>query len=568
MIPNKRLQITLLFFSLLFALPAPGDAAAKVPEGSGEPVQELLHRLDGYLDQREIYGNMRQERIDHLKNILTGSRFNGEQYYNIHSLLADEYGAFQFDSTLRYLTLNLDLARLMGDRRRADETLLRMAHLYSTSGYYLEASDILGQRLDTLTMDPSLLGEFYVTYCRFCSETREYSRNPSLSLAAENKRLYYTHRILEWFPADSDVRLKHLCDYQVEQRNLDGADSTIGVLLRREQPNSHNYAIYAYTKSMIQGYRGDLDGQVGWLARSAAADLQAAIRDNASLCLLSQILFGRGEVSRAFRYIQTSMDDALFYNARLRPWQIASTLPIIESAYLAKQKQQFRVSVCMGIIILVLCLIAGVIALLEIRQKRRAEQMHARLQEANGQLNEYIERLSQINESQNELNREIRESNTVKEEYIGLFLSICSDYIDKMKEYQRYVRKKLSSGGAAELQRELNSSAVIDSYIEEFYHTFDNAFLKLYPDFVSEFNSLLQDDARIELKKGQQLNTELRIFALIRLGIDDSSKIAGLLRYSVNTIYNYRAKVKNNAKVSREAFEEKIKKIGSFLHET
>lgn len=558
-----HVKVILLFLPLLFGRPV--ALSARTPDE--DSVQQLLHRLDGCIDQRNIYGDMRSERIDHLKNILSGSRFNAEQHYNIQSLIAEEYSAFQFDSTLRYLTLNLDLARQMNDRHRMDQTLLRMSYIYATSGYYLEASDILNNRLDTLGMDASLRGDYYVAYCRFCSETRQYSRNPAMIRDAESRRLWYTRRILDHFPPDSDIRLRHLCDYQVELGDLDGADSTIRILLRREQPNSHNYAIYAYTKSMIQGYRGDLDGQVGWLARSAMADMQAAIRDNASLCLLSQILFGRGEVSRAFRYIQTSMDDARFYNARLRPWQIASTLPIIESAYLAKQKQQFRASVWMGVAILVLCLVAGAIALLEIRQKRRAEQMHRRLQLANTRLNEYVAKLSQTNQRQQEMNREIREANAVKEEYIGLFLSICSDYIDKMKEYQRYVRKRLSGGGVAELQRELKSSSVIDSYIEEFYRTFDNAFLKLYPNFVSEFNSLLQDDAHIELKKGQQLNTELRIFALIRLGIDDSSKIAGLLRYSVNTIYNYRAKVKNNAKVSREAFEEKIKKIGSFQRE-
>ena len=181
-------------------------------------------------------------------------------------------------------------------------------------------------------------------------------------------------------------------------------------------------------------------------------------------------------------------------------------------------------------------------------------------------MNEYIRELSELNESKTTLNNELRESNAVKEEYIGVFLSICSNNIDRFKEYRNQIRKRLTSGSAKELLSDINSPREIDQRVEEFYNTFDEVFLRLYPNFVEEFNSLLQPEARIEPRNGA-LNTELRIFALIRLGITDSSKIAALRRYSVNTIYNYRAKVKGNACVSRAEFEECVKKIGSFSGE-
>lgn len=528
----------------------------------------ILSRLDEKIEQRDSYRAFHEEQIDHLKQILHRTSTTPEQRYDVHTMLIEAYEPYQFDSTLYYLDRNLELAQQTGSRYRTDETLLRLAHLYSTSGYYLEASEILYQKIDTTRLDRNLFGRYYLTFRRFLSEAHEYSGDKATSETAHQKMAYYTRRMLESYPRESDTHRLYLCEELLNNDEIDRADAILDSLLVKEPPTTRNYAIYAYTKSMIEGRRGHADEQIGWLARSACADLQSATRDNASLCLLSQILFlSLDDTDSAFRYIRVSMEDALFYHARLRPWQIASILPIIEQSYQARQKRQFRIVLGLSIALLALFLLSVFIAAVEIWQKHRIEQMRQELQQTNEQLNNYIRQLSEINEGQAILNDEILEANAVKEEYIGLFLGICSDYIDKLKEFQRTIRKKLAGGSSAEVQKELSSSALIDGYVEEFYNTFDNAFLHLYPNFVNEFNSLLRPDARIEPKKGKLLNTELRIFALIRLGINDSSKIAGLLRYSVNTIYNYRAKVKNNAAGSREDFEESIKKIGTFQHE-
>ena len=170
--------------------------------------------------------------------------------------------------------------------------------------------------------------------------------------------------------------------------------------------------------------------------------------------------------------------------------------------------------------------------------------------------------LKQLNEQLASVNNDLSEANAVKEEYIALFLSMCSDYIEKLKAMQRSVRRKLSQGKSAELEKELSSSSLMDEELNNFYEMFDNAFLNLYPNFVEEFNALLKPESNIKPKGGGRLNTELRIFALIRLGITDSSRIASLLRYSVNTIYNYRARTKNNALTDRDTFEDRLMTIG------
>lgn len=215
------------------------------------------------------------------------------------------------------------------------------------------------------------------------------------------------------------------------------------------------------------------------------------------------------------------------------------------------------ISVAMLVVVIVLLMQKG-------RQHKLIRQTKYELEQLNSDLNAYVAKLTEQNEKQNNLIDQLYEANAVKEQYIGLFLMIGSNYIDRLKDYQRLVRKRLNNGAVNELKQEVSQSTLVDDAMEEFYATFDNAFLSLYPTFVDDFNALLRDEEQITLKNDGQLNTELRIFALIRLGITDSSRIASLLRYSVNTIYNYRAAVKNRAKISRENFEEQIKQISNF----
>ena len=178
--------------------------------------------------------------------------------------------------------------------------------------------------------------------------------------------------------------------------------------------------------------------------------------------------------------------------------------------------------------------------------------------------NELNQELQQSNEHLNKLNKELQEANYIKEEYVGHFLNQCAAYIDKLENYRKIVRNKVLTKQYKDLVKLTEATAFIKSELKDFYSSFDDAFLRLYPDFVEKFNGLLEESKPVLLKKGEKLNTELRIFALIRLGISDSNRIANFLRYSVNTIYNYRAKVKNKSAVERESFEEYVMKIGAF----
>lgn len=277
--------------------------------------------------------------------------------------------------------------------------------------------------------------------------------------------------------------------------------------------------------------------------------------------MLAQLLYEDGDMERAYQYMRFSWNATKFYNARLRSWQSADVLSLIDKTYQAMiEKQNGRLQQYLLLITTLLVLLIVALGYIY-RQMKKLADARNHLQQANEQLNGLNEELRQMNSCLSSTNIELSESNQIKEEYIARFIKLCSTYINRLDAYRRMVNKKVSAGQIAELLKITRSQDALDEELEELYANFDTAFLHLFPDFVKKFNDLLQDNERIVLKKDELLNTELRIFALIRLGIEDSSQIAEFLRYSVNTIYNYRAKVKNKTRGSREDFEDLVRKI-------
>jgi len=275
-------------------------------------------------------------------------------------------------------------------------------------------------------------------------------------------------------------------------------------------------------------------------------------------------LFEEKKIDKAYDYIQFSLDDAVFFNAPLRFVEISRILPVINESYQFKSEHQKNLlrNYLFLISFLTIFLIFSLVFIF--KQMKRLSFARTELENANSQLSVLNNNLSSMNSRLNGLNQDLIESDHVKELYIGHFLSRCSDYIDKLDNYQKMVNKYIAARKINELYENTKSSHLIEKELEEFYASFDTTFLTIYPDFVSQLNSLLNEEDRIVLKKGELLNTELRIFALIRLGVTDSSKIASLLRYSVNTIYNYRVKIKNKSSVPRDDFENMVMKIGTF----
>ena len=430
----------------------------------------------------------------------------------------------------------------MGSDSLRFSTMLDMAMLFTTAGFYLEADDTFAQ-IDTTALCVDQMVDWYDARQKFLHDYQEYVQTSSIIVPDASRITGYQDRILELtsedLPLNRHIRIMRMIEDKDFERAYEENLRFIGSL----DKDSRDYAVQTYWQGFICENLDRNDELFYWWTESALCDMRGAIKDNASLCSIAVKLSDPQDTDRAFRYISTSLDDALFYNAKLRKVQIASTLPWILKTYTDAKEMQSRdrnryliIMVCIALLLLIFCVVT---IRLYIKGRKNAMEIESK----NLQLAEYYHSVIDAEENLKQTNLDLIEANAAKEEYIGLFLSMCSGYLDKLK-------KNLSRDQ-------------FDAELKNFYKTFDTSFLSLYPTFVEEFNALLKEDSRIRVKEGELLSTELRIFALIKLGITQSSHIASLLRYSVNTIYNYRAQVKNAALENRDNFEEAVRKIGS-----
>ena len=270
---------------------------------------------------------------------------------------------------------------------------------------------------------------------------------------------------------------------------------------------------------------------------------------------LAILLYKEGDLDRAYTYIKCSMEDAIFCRARFRTLEISQTLPIIVAAYDQKVKQEKEKLEKYLFLISILAVVLVISVICIYKQLKK-------LSLARKAINTMYEDVKRMNGDLNDLNKKLSESNLVKEEYIGSVFNLCSTYIDKMEAYRIDINRKLKSGQIAEAAKITSSTSLVSDELKEFFRNFDAIFLNIYPNFVEEFNALLIENEKIVPKTGDILTPELRVFALVRLGITDSSKIASFLHYSPQTVYNYRLKVHNKLIVSKDEFAVAIQQIG------
>ncbi len=318
------------------------------------------------------------------------------------------------------------------------------------------------------------------------------------------------------------------------------------------QPFNRSYMSYEVDGNRIN--------QKKFLILSAISDIKSSIKDNASMANLAAIYFEEGDVERAHDYINYSFEDAKFYNSKLRFLDISNVLPVISKSYETINLIQSNKLKKQLIFISVLSLISMVALFFIFKQYRKIKLGREHLKTANLQLKDLNEKLSFTNNDLKRLYEELSAVDSIKEHYIGTFLNLYSEYIDKLDVYRKTVRKYIVTNKTNDLLELTKSKKIVEDELKIFYDNFDKSFLHIYPNFIKNFNELLKKEGKIIVKEEDTLTVELRIFALIRLGISNSAKIAKILRYSVNTIYNYRVKIKNSA-IDRDEFENMVKKI-------
>ena len=512
----------------------------------------LLDGLDAVLVQSPTYRQRKEDRLDVLRSVFQTSK-DRQTKADVALELGNTYFSYRYDSARFYLNQSLDLADDVNDWPRFNAAAVRLGHLDAKAGHFMEAYSTLMSLVDTTILSKEGKVDYLYSLYDFSRDLE--SNAVSLEGLPLPDRAAIARRILALAPEDSEAWQVVTINQLLEENKLGEAEEAAQRLAASVEPQDRRYAMYAYILSEMSWRRGDEDEQLVWLVKSAESDLVNAVTDYASLTTIAQMMTGR-DMDRAFRYMRVAQDDAIFYNGMLRPWQMSQSFNIIQKAYEDTQRSTTRLTALVAALLLALLVTLYAAFRLLTRRSKKLSKMQQELQESNLQL-------EQRNQELRGLNQEISEAGRIKEVYIGRVLDMMSENVNKMQAYDNHVRLALKQGKTEQLLKELSISTRTEDELQSFYRTFDTTFLALYPNFIEDFNALLREDARVYPKKGELLCTELRIFALIRLGIEDSVRIASLLHYSVSTIYNYKVKVKNGALGDRETFEERVKTIGN-----
>lgn len=535
------IRYLLLFFLIYTCLVTLGQDEAQL--------KNVEREFEAVLKKEDFFHQKRIKEINNLKAKMAKKK-GSKETFDLSYQLFHAYKKFQTDSALIYLNISKSLVPAQ-DIFTLYQVDLDLAALYSSSGKYIAALDLL-ETLDRNNIPNELLAKYYATHVSFYSQYGQSNDGTEFYQKSERYRDSLLH-ILD----------KNSLDYKLElgikklyAGDREEAQKSFLTLINDTKRSLENTALINYLLGLVYKYNGETDLQQYYFTKSAIADIQLANKDNASLQDLALTYYETGNIDHAFKTIDKSIKDATFCNMRYRIIEGTLFYPIINAAYqkeIDDQRKKLIVNLVL-ISILSLILIGGFVFI--INQNKTLKNIKTQLSATNAKLRE-------LNTHIHNQNLALSESNHIKEEYIAQFFDMCSSYIEKIDTLRKTVLKKATSNQTQELINSLKSTSLIEKEIAELYQNFDSIFLNLYPTFVDDFNSLLREDERILLKDKELLNTELRLFALIRLGIDDSVKIASFLRYSLRTVYNYRTKVRNKAAVDRTQFEDLVKNIGN-----
>lgn len=511
----------------------------------GQDTASLLDTLDMTLRESHKYIDARRAKIAGLKAELARAATDAERY-RLAGCLREEYRSFDIDSALYFANEKMAAARRIGNASYISDARMNLAETSGVYGMYKEALDYIDS-VDKGVLDVYQMEYYYHVYRNIYGLMADNCSNAVI----KKRYLALTDSYRDSILLVNSPGSFNYVIVKADKDNVHGRyDEAIKILkgAYSKFDNIHGKALLDYSLAMAYAGKGDTANEKRHLILSAINDIRSGIREYTSLRLLAVMLYKEGDVDRAYAYMTRCMDDAAACNSLWRIYEVQKAFPIINKVYHHKLDRQRMVIFCSLVFIILLTLFLAVAILVIKKQMRKVSAARRQAQEANVRLKE--------------LNRELSESSHIKEEYIAHYIDQCSLYIDKMDKYRKHLQKVAQKGGAKELFEEIRSKSFIDNELKDFYAQFDDSFLNLFPNFVDDFNNLLVPEQRIRLKPGEKLNTELRIFALIRLGISSSTKIANFLRYSVTTIYNYRVRLRNAAAGDREKFDDAVMMIG------
>ena len=564
-------------FILIVCLLFPAYVCADTSKHALEENRKLLHSLDSLLEQQDLFVRVKEERIKQLK--MQYSRVKDvKELYAMNRMVYLEYRVYDADSALHYINKNIQLAQQTNNRTWEVVSLLEQSFVLTSSGLLTEAlkavSDIQPEELPQ-----NLRSEYFGRLCTLYSRLRDYSSENS-QLSEHYNNLQKAFRDSVYLTATPDELRYWNCRawLYLGTPEIEPVKQAFEENKQTLSNDSRKYSIATYNLSAIYRSENNESKYLENLILSAMADIRSVNGDIGSLQEIADYLFKHGEIDRAYNYILYCSQKAMLFHNRVRIVKMSHLQNQIYKAYQEQSRtQQKRLQASLIAVSFLFLVLIG--ALLFIRkQMRRLKEANLKLDNTNQKLSVNMDALStahqrleevnmqlkDLNTQLQEVNDQLRESNYVKEEYIGYVFNICSTYISKLEEFRKNINRKLKVGQIEDVKAMTDSSATASNELKEFYQNFDTIFLHLYPDFVGDFNALLLPEERIELKEGELLNTELRIHALIRLGITDSVKIADFLHCSAQTVYNNRLRTRNKSIIPKEDFINAVKKLGKY----
>lgn len=521
-----------------------------------QELRTLLLELDKCVEKKETYRAERHERIDSLRQQV--ETVQGAQLLEVYEAMYQTYSHFQTDSALFYLDKMNQLTELQEDPQKRTWVALNMAEQLAIMGAYSDAEDKV-KKLNTTDMNQEERTRYYHVCRTIYGWMADYmSSTPSLSKELRHKTDLYRDSIIS---TDTDPLSRDIvrADHLLANGKRDEAKQLIENYLPHAEKEQKSYVHYILSE--IYRQQNNSTEQMRHLALVAIEDLKRGVTEYAALPLLATKLKEQGEVERAYNYLFCSMEDANFCNAKLRTMEISEVFPIIEKSYKQKERlaRQTERGLLLGVSVMTIMLVLVVLYLRS--QMHKLSQTRQQLSVANDQLEQANRLLGQRNDTLQESNAMLQKMDRVKEEYIALFLDRCRTYLSALEKYRKSLLKLAKSNQSAELMKKLKDDTLIEEEQQKLYNEFDEAFLDLHPHFVERFNALLRPEERLTPKRHERLNTELRIFALIRLGVTDTAQLAQFLDYSMPTIYNYRSRIRSKSIYPKEEFEEKLMEL-------
>ena len=526
--------------------------------------KKLLERIDYMIDNDQYYQDIKEKELKQLKQQAIEATDSKTRLLFLDSIYR-AYSAYRYDSAYAYMKRGLELAEKCKDSYYITLNKINHASILSARGFYCKAEDLL-QTLNPETMPNKLKLYYYFTYAWIYNYWESYAKNSDFAEEFRTQKRHYMDLLLQNFKEDR----KNTANYNYllgERIYIDEPTSRKTLThflkaMKMSPAKSRIHAMSAYGAARYYKLTGKFDLYEKYLVEAAVSDGLCQLKETLALQKLAYFLFKKDEDNSklAAKYIQHSMEDAQFFNNQLRMMEISHILPVIAAAN-QQAAERSRARILMGFITVSAALIIIIIlAFVNNRQKNKLKKNKQEIEEQNKKQIEMNDQLSEMNNQLTELNQQLIETNIKRETYLRLFMDISAAYISKLADYRKLVSRKIKANQAADLLKSLNTHKMEEEETQMFYNRFDKAFMELYPGFVTELNKLLLPESQLEVPTTHTLTTEIRIYALMRLGVTDSQEIATLLHYSTQTIYNYKSGMRAKA-INRDTFESDVNRL-------